>query len=97
MDDPAALTIYLYSFSYRNSGAPEDEGGHGGGFVFDCRALPNPYWDEQLRPFSGRDDPIAEFMQRHPEVAEFFRRKGDDYDRWLHGMRRFRKSLFEQG
>ncbi|MCZ6729154.1 MAG: hypothetical protein O7C61_05550 [SAR324 cluster bacterium] len=71
MEDPAPLTIFLFSFSYRNSGAPEDEGGHGGGFVFDCRALPNPYWDEQLRPFSGRDEPIGEFMQRHSEVAEF--------------------------
>ena len=29
----------------------------------------------------------------HPEVAEYFRRKADDYDRWLRGMRRLRKSL----
>ena len=29
----------------------------------------------------------------HPEVAEYFRRKADDYDRWLRGMRRLRSSL----
>lgn len=29
----------------------------------------------------------------HPEVAEFFRRKADDYDRWLRGMRRMRSNL----
>ena len=32
----------------------------------------------------------------HPEVAEYFRRKADDYDRWLRGMRRLRQSLLSQ-
>ena len=31
----------------------------------------------------------------HPEVAEYFRRKADDYDRWLRGMRRLRSSLLQ--
>jgi NAD(P)-dependent dehydrogenase (short-subunit alcohol dehydrogenase family) len=30
----------------------------------------------------------------HPEVAEYFRRKGDDYDRWLRGMRRMQARIF---
>jgi len=29
----------------------------------------------------------------HPEVADYFRRKADDYDRWLRGMRRLRLNL----
>ena len=33
----------------------------------------------------------------HPEVAEYFRRKADDYDRWLRGMRRLRRSLLTRG
>jgi len=33
----------------------------------------------------------------HPEVGEFFRRKADDYDRWLDGMRRLQRSLRDQG
>ena len=34
------------------------------GFVFDCRAMPNPYWDESLRGYAGRDKPIADFFAR---------------------------------
>jgi hypothetical protein len=29
----------------------------------------------------------------HPEVADYFRRKADDYDRWLNGMRRLRANI----
>ena len=66
-----ALTIHLFSFGFKYSGLPEDSTGNGGGFVFDCRALPNPYWDETLRPHTGLDAPIATFMEGHPEVARF--------------------------
>lgn len=66
-------TIHLYSFGYKHGGPPPDENGNGGGFVFDCRALPNPYWNEELRPFSGREEPVRRFMEERPEVAEFTR------------------------
>lgn len=65
------LTIHLYSFGFKFGGAPADESGHGGGFVFDCRALPNPFWDEALRPHAGNDAPIVEFMENEPEAQEF--------------------------
>ncbi len=64
-------TIHLFSFSYKYSGVPRDESGHGGGFVFDCRALPNPFWDEALRPHHGWEPPIVEFMEKHAEVRDF--------------------------
>ncbi len=32
--------------------------------TFDCRAMPNPYWDESPRGYSGRDKPIADFFNR---------------------------------
>ena len=32
----------------------------------------------------------------HPEVAEYFRRKGDDYDRWLRGMRRLQQRVGQE-
>jgi len=67
----ASLTIHLFSFSYRNGGPPADESGHGGGFVFDCRALPNPYWEEALRSHSGLDAPVAAFFEAHPEAGAF--------------------------
>lgn len=66
-----ALIVHIFSFGYRYSGIPADEAGHGGGFVFDCRALPNPHWDEALRPYRGNQPPVIAFMERHPEVAQF--------------------------
>jgi UPF0042 nucleotide-binding protein len=65
--------IHLYSFGFKYSGPPPDESGHGGGFVFDCRALPNPYWDETLRPFAGTEPPIVAYLDAQPEVGEFAR------------------------
>jgi hypothetical protein len=32
----------------------------------------------------------------HPEVADYFQRKANDYDRWLRGMRRLQASVFEK-
>ena len=37
------------------------------GFVFDCRAMPNPYWDESLRGYTGRDKPVSDFFDRYKE------------------------------
>ena len=55
------MKISVLSFSYKR-GLPEDASGNGGGFVFDCRAMPNPFWDESLRGFSGCDQPIVDFF-----------------------------------
>lgn len=60
------LKVLVVSFSYKK-GLPEDKTGNGGGFVFDCRAMPNPFWDETLRPFTGRDKPILAFFERHSD------------------------------
>jgi RNase adaptor protein for sRNA GlmZ degradation len=64
-------TLHLFSFGYKFDGPPRDESGHGGGFVFDCRALPNPFWDLALRPFGGTDPAVVRFFESQPEVAEF--------------------------
>ena len=51
------MKVTITSFSYKR-GLPEDKTGNGGGFVFDCQTMPNPYWDESLRGYTGRDKPI---------------------------------------
>jgi aminoglycoside/choline kinase family phosphotransferase len=68
---PAApLTVRVFSFSYRKQ-IPADESGNGGGFVFDARSLPNPHRVEQLRPLTGRDAPVAEYLLRQPAVHQY--------------------------
>jgi RNase adaptor protein for sRNA GlmZ degradation len=59
------------SFSYRD-GLPPDASGHGGGFAFDCRALPNPGRQPEFSDASGRDEPVARFLESLPETAAFW-------------------------
>ncbi len=65
------MKVCVCSFSYKR-GLPPDPGGNGGGFVFDCRALPNPFWEESLRDFTGRDKPVIDFFGRHREEVQAF-------------------------
>ena len=64
------LTVRVSSFSYRN-GMPADDKGHGGGFVFDCRFLPNPGREEKYAPLTGKDPEVIKYLSAAPQVAEF--------------------------
>lgn len=65
------LTVHVYSFGYKFSGPPTDPTSNGGGFVFDCRALPNPFWDEAVRAYSGIETPVIAWLGKEAEVGEF--------------------------
>jgi UPF0042 nucleotide-binding protein len=56
------LSITFESFGYKH-GIPGDAD-----FVFDARALPNPYWEEGLRMLTGRDAPVIRFLESQPAV-----------------------------
>lgn len=58
------LNVLLQSFGFKH-GQPV-----GTDFMFDVRCLPNPYWSTQLRPMTGRDEPVAEFLQQHDLVEK---------------------------
>ncbi len=67
------LTVMFQSFAFKR-GLPLDAD-----FVFDARCLPNPHWQPKLRPLSGKDAPVREFLDADPLVGEYFA----DTVRWL--------------
>ncbi|MGM0666020.1 MAG: RapZ C-terminal domain-containing protein, partial [Bacteroidota bacterium] len=69
LEDHERLTVRIISFSYMN-GMPQDKV-HGGGFIYDCRGLPNPAKIEELRNQDGLDDAVRKYMSEQDEVKEF--------------------------
>ena len=61
-------SILLQSFGFKH-GVPQDVD-----FVFDVRCLPNPHWQPELKPLTGRDAQVVAFLETSPEV----RRMRDD-------------------
>ena len=59
---PGRLSIQFESFGFKH-GTPGDAD-----FVFDARTLPNPYWEPALKPLSGRDAKVVEFLEASPRV-----------------------------
>ena len=73
----AALTLVFESFAFKH-GVPLDAD-----YVFDMRVLPNPFYIRELRPLSGRDAPVAAYLEQQPEVAEMLAQIQAFLQRWL--------------
>jgi UPF0042 nucleotide-binding protein len=58
------LNVLLQSFGFKHGQPVATD------FMFDVRCLPNPYWSTQLRPLTGRDEPVAEFLKEHDLVEK---------------------------
>lgn len=71
------LKIVVESFGFKY-GIPLDAD-----YVFDVRFLPNPHWDPILRPMTGLDAPVAEFLNSHTQVNEFIYLTRNYIDTWL--------------
>ncbi len=71
--DRATLTLLFESFAFKH-GVPLDAD-----LVFDVRCLPNPYYTAELRPLTGLDEPVANFLAAIPQVAKMV----DDISRFL--------------
>jgi UPF0042 nucleotide-binding protein len=73
----ASLTLVFESFAYKH-GVPLDAD-----YVFDVRVLPNPYYIRELRPLTGRDAPVAAYLEAQPEAMEMLAQIQTFLQRWL--------------
>jgi aminoglycoside/choline kinase family phosphotransferase len=64
------ITVRIFSFSFHRGG-PQDETGHGGGFVFDARSLPNPGREERFKTLTGKDAPVIDYLDQQESVRQF--------------------------
>lgn len=77
VQQPKGLALQVLSFGFKH-GIPRDAD-----LVFDVRCLPNPFWDKSLRMFTGKDEPIQDFLRKEPSVNEMFDHIYRFVERWL--------------
>ena len=76
-EDTVGLTMLFESFGYKH-GTPLDAD-----YVFDVRCLPNPYWQTELRQFTGLDEPVVRFLQQHEDVQSMLDEIRGFLEKWL--------------
>ncbi len=62
----SAMAILFESFGFKH-GIPVNAD-----LVFDARCLPNPHWKQNLRPLTGKDKDVIEFLEEQPTVNEMY-------------------------
>lgn len=78
-DPKGGLRTSVVSFGYQH-GIPLDVD-----LVFDCRFLPNPHWVEELRPLTGLDPAVREYVMAQPDTKEFLAKLDDLFSLLLPG------------
>lgn len=76
-DSSTGASILFESFGFKH-GVPRDVD-----FVFDVRCLPNPHWQKQLRPYTGLDQPVADFLNSHRDANDMFEELVRFFERWI--------------
>ena len=76
-DKPLGLSVIFESFGFKK-GVPGEAD-----LVFDVRCLPNPYYDKDLKPLTGNDKLVKEFLEKIPEVVNMERDIIQFIDKWL--------------
>jgi UPF0042 nucleotide-binding protein len=80
------LTLVFQSFGFKR-GTPSDAD-----FMFDVRMLPNPHYEPELRPLTGRDKPVADFLSTQAEVGLMQQHITQFLESWLDALVRDHRS-----
>lgn len=80
------LVLLFTSFGFKH-GIPLDAD-----FVFDVRSLPNPHYDPTLRPLTGKDAPVADFLRAQPAAVEMLGDIQHYIEKWLPGFEQDNRS-----
>ena len=83
----AEVSLLFTSFGYKH-GIPVDAD-----LVFDVRCLPNPYWKQELRAYTGQDQAVIEFLDGQPEVQTMLTDIHDFLQKWLPSFKQNRRYL----
>jgi UPF0042 nucleotide-binding protein len=75
--DRSPLTLLFESFAFK-FGVPLDAD-----LVFDVRMLPNPHYDDVMRPMTGRDQLVQDFLQAQPEAMKLLDDIRSFVEKWL--------------
>lgn len=75
--DEQTMSVLLSSFGFKH-GLPNDAD-----FIFDLRCLPNPHWEPELRPLTGQDEAVRQFLQRQEAVRRMIGSISGFIDEWL--------------
>ncbi|MBO9648358.1 MAG: RNase adapter RapZ [Variovorax sp.] len=82
----STLTLVFESFAFKR-GVPLDAD-----FVFDVRMLPNPHYVSTLRPMTGRDQPVIDWLREHDDVARMYGDIEQFLERWLDALAKDHRS-----
>lgn len=74
---PGSMSILFQSFGFKH-GIPSDAD-----FIFDMRCLPNPHWEASLRPYTGKDEVVIQYLEQQPWVGEMKQHIMDFLDIWI--------------
>jgi UPF0042 nucleotide-binding protein len=86
-DEASLESIVVESFAFKR-GVPRDVD-----FVFDARGLANPHWDRSLRPLTGRDQAVVDWLEANEAVSEFYADVLAFLQRWMPSMAEGQRSL----
>lgn len=80
------LVIIFESFGFKNGIVKDAD------FVFDARFLPNPFWEKELRSYTGLDQPVKDFFKRYPQVDTYIKQIDDMLMYWLRDIEKSNRS-----